>query len=162
MVVSQTRGTPNNHLFFDGIFHEKNHPFLGVPPWTPQVLPVFLRCFLRFTPEISVSPSHGCFNIRRTADSAMAPWRSLGPWDLGIVRMANCETKQKKLGMFLGNIKFFDSEDSWILDRNHVNPLPVLWNTPKQYHGLVGDENHLPETIYILRAWWKMVLLSVG
>ena len=101
MVVSQTRGTPNNHLFFDGIFHEKNHPFLGVPPWTPQVLPVFLRCFLRFTPEISVSPSHGCFNIRRTADSAMAPWRSLGPWDLGIVRMANCETKQKKLGCFL-------------------------------------------------------------
>ena len=31
--VSWNRGTPSHHPYFHGIFHEINHPAIGVPPW---------------------------------------------------------------------------------------------------------------------------------
>ena len=43
MAVSWNGGTPYHHPFIDGIFHETNHPFIGVRPWragNPEHLPL--------------------------------------------------------------------------------------------------------------------------
>ena len=30
-------GYPSYHPFIDGMFHEINHPAIGVPPWKPDI-----------------------------------------------------------------------------------------------------------------------------
>ena len=51
MGVSWNGGTPRNHLFTDGIFPNKNHPAIGIPPWLwkpPYILPWSqLMCYHR-------------------------------------------------------------------------------------------------------------------
>ena len=47
MVVSWNRATPSHHPFLDGIFHEINHPAIGVPPFMQTTSNHHMFCWIR-------------------------------------------------------------------------------------------------------------------